>query len=193
MARNREFDEKVVLKKAMELFWKQGYEKTSMQELVNHMGIHRKSIYDTFGDKRSLFSASLTFYEEFVTNSYTDIISHSSSVKQAIRDIFNFVVQSAHLDAYPTGCLTVNAAVELSLIDQDINHMVTKMFKTTEMMFEQVLLDGQKNGELREELNPHITSKLLHNNLVGLRVMVKTEYSTEELESIIDLIMKVLD
>ncbi|MCK0473838.1 TetR/AcrR family transcriptional regulator [Halalkalibacter sp. APA_J-10(15)] len=100
MARNRKFDEKVVLKKVMELFWKQGYEKTSMQELVDHMGIHRKSIYDTFGDKRSLFSASLTFYEEFVTISFTDIIRHSSSVKQAIREIFNFVIQSADSAAF---------------------------------------------------------------------------------------------
>ncbi|MCK0473837.1 hypothetical protein [Halalkalibacter sp. APA_J-10(15)] len=58
--------------------------------------------------------------------------------------------------------------------------MVTKMFKTTEMMFEKVLLDGQKNGELKEELDPHITSKLLHINLVGLRVMVKTNYTKEK-------------
>ncbi|WP_413545331.1 TetR family transcriptional regulator C-terminal domain-containing protein [Bacillus sp. A31] len=112
--------------------------------------------------------------------SFTDIIRHSSSVKQAIREIFNFVIQSADSAAFPTGCLTVNSAVELSLIDQDINHMVTKMFKTTEMMFEKVLLDGQKNGELKEELDPHITSKLLHINLVGLRVMVKTNYTKEK-------------
>lgn len=58
MARSKEFDEKAVLRKAMELFWEQGYEKTSMQDLVDHMGIHRRSIYDTFGDKRSLFLAS---------------------------------------------------------------------------------------------------------------------------------------
>ncbi|MGO2638704.1 MAG: TetR/AcrR family transcriptional regulator, partial [Enterococcus viikkiensis] len=59
MARVKEFDETEVLTKAMQLFWQQGYEKTSMQELVDVMGIHRRSIYDTFGDKHQLFLKSL--------------------------------------------------------------------------------------------------------------------------------------
>ncbi|MEH7386107.1 TetR/AcrR family transcriptional regulator [Bacillus sp. JJ1521] len=193
MSRNREFDEKVVLRKAMELFWKQGYEKTSMQDLVDYMGIHRRSIYDTFGDKRSLFLASLNYYETFVIETYTGIISNSTTVKKAVRDVFNYVIQSAELDVYPTGCLSVNAAVELSLLDQDIRHIVTKMFKDTEVMFEQMLEEGRKKGELNEELNPQITAQFLHNNLVGLRVMVKTNYSKEELESILDLMLRVLD
>lgn len=193
MSRKREFDEKVVLQKAMELFWKQGYEKTSMQDLVDHMGIHRRSIYDTFGDKHSLFLAALTYYETFVIETFTGIIRNAPTVKKAVRDIFHFVIQAAEMDVYPTGCLSVNAAVELSLLDQDIKQIVTKMFKDTEVMFEQMLEDGRKTGELKEELNPHMTAQFLHNNLIGLRVMVKTNYSKEELESSLDLILKVLD
>ena len=47
------------------------------------------------------------------------------------------------------------------------------MFKDTEVMFEQMLEEGRKKGELNEELNPQINGQFLHNNLVGLRVMVK--------------------
>lgn len=61
MGRSREFDENVVLQKAMELFWKQGYEKTSLNDLVEHMGIHRRSLYDTFGDKHTLFLRTVDF------------------------------------------------------------------------------------------------------------------------------------
>ena len=50
MTRKREFNENETLKKIMELFWLQGYEKTSMNELVNYTKVHRKSIYDTFGN-----------------------------------------------------------------------------------------------------------------------------------------------
>ncbi|WP_342578562.1 TetR/AcrR family transcriptional regulator [Psychrobacillus sp. FSL K6-2843] len=193
MARNKEFDEKVVLKKAMELFWKQGYEKTSMQDLVNHMGIHRRSIYDTFGDKYSLFLASLKSYEVFVAEELTKIISNSSTVKVAIRKIFEYVINVAELEIYPAGCFAVNTAVELSLLDKDIQHLTTKMFNDTEELFNKLLKEGQNKGELKNDLNTQVTAQFLHNNLIGLRVLVKTNYTKKELESIIDLILKVLE
>ncbi|MGL6102693.1 MAG: TetR/AcrR family transcriptional regulator, partial [Exiguobacterium acetylicum] len=94
MARSKEFDEQVVLRKAMDVFWAQGYEKTSMQDLVDRMGIHRRSIYDTFGDKHSLFVAALAEYERFITNEMERIIDRSPSVKQAIQDVFLFILES---------------------------------------------------------------------------------------------------
>ncbi|AMO86760.1 Bacterial regulatory protein, tetR family [Solibacillus isronensis B3W22] len=193
MARNKEFDEQVVLKKAMELFWKQGYEKTSMQDLVNHMGIHRRSIYDTFGDKYSLFLASLKFYEVFVAEELTKIISNSSTVKIAIRNIFEYVVNLAEFEIYPAGCFAVNTAVELSLLDKDIQHLTTKMFNDTEELLNKLLKEGQNKGEIKNDLNTLVTAQFLHNNLIGLRVLVKTNYTKKELESIIDLILKVLE
>lgn len=193
MARHKEFNEEVVLEKAAHIFWTQGYEKTSMKDLVDYMGIHRRSIYDTFGDKRSLFIASLTYYETFVTETFTRIIKNSPTVKIAVRDIFNYIIQAAESDDFPAGCLLVNTAAELSLVDQDMKKMVTKIFRDAEIMFEHLLEEGRKNGELNEELDPQITAQFLHNNLVGLRVMVKTNYSKEELESVLNLMLKVLD
>jgi TetR/AcrR family transcriptional regulator, transcriptional repressor for nem operon len=191
MARSKEFDEKAVLRKAMELFWEQGYEKTSMQDLVDHMGIHRRSIYDTFGDKRSLFLASLNHYEELIVNEMESIISSTSSIKQAIRDVFIFVLNS--IEQYPKGCLSVNAAIELSLLDKEIGRIVTKMFNRTEDMFNNLIKRGQTSGELSKEIDSDNTSRFLHNNLVGIRVLIKTNYNKKELEGIITLALSVLD
>lgn len=191
MARSKEFDEKAVLRKAMELFWAQGYEKTSMQDLVDHMGIHRRSIYDTFGDKRSLFLASLNHYEELIVNEMESIISSTSSIKQTIRDVFIFVLNS--IEQYPKGCLSVNAAIELSLLDKEIGRIVTKMFNRTEDMFNNLIIRGQTSGELSKEIDSDITSRFLHNNLVGIRVLIKTNYNKKELEGIITLALSVLD
>ena len=66
MARHKEFEREVVLEKAMATFWRYGYEGTSVQTLVENMGINRGSIYDTFGDKRSLFLAAIQHYNEAV-------------------------------------------------------------------------------------------------------------------------------
>ncbi|PAK35613.1 TetR/AcrR family transcriptional regulator [Peribacillus simplex] len=191
MARSKEFDEKAVLRKAMELFWEQGYEKTSMQDLVDHMGIHRRSIYDTFGDKRSLFLASLNHYEELIVNEMERIINSTSSIKQTIRDVFIFVLNS--IEQYPKGCLSVNAAIELSLLDKEIGRIVTKMFNRTEDMFNNLLKRGQTSGELSKEIDSDNTSRFLHNNLVGIRVLIKTNYNKKELEGIITLALSVLD
>ncbi|MED3760717.1 TetR/AcrR family transcriptional regulator [Peribacillus frigoritolerans] len=191
MARSKEFDEKAVLRKAMELFWEQGYEKTSMQDLVDHMGIHRRSIYDTFGDKRSLFLASLNHYEELIVNEMERIISSTSSIKQTIRDVFIFVLNS--IEQYPKGCLSVNAAIELSLLDKEIGCIVTKMFNRTEDMFNNLIKRGQTSGELSKEIDSDNTSRFLHNNLVGIRVLIKTNYNKKELEGIITLALSVLD
>ncbi|WHY95586.1 TetR/AcrR family transcriptional regulator [Peribacillus simplex] len=191
MARSKEFDEKAVLRKAMELFWAQGYEKTSMQDLVDHMGIHRRSIYDTFGDKRSLFLASLNHYEELIVNEMESIISSTSSIKHTIRDVFIFVLNS--IEQYPKGCLSVNAAIELSLLDKEIGRIVTKMFNRTEDMFNNLIKRGQTSGELSKEIDSDNTSRFLHNNLVGIRVLIKTNYNKKELEGIITLALSVLD
>jgi TetR/AcrR family transcriptional repressor of nem operon len=59
MARHKEFERQQALEKAMETFWRYGYEGTSIQNLVESMGINRGSLYDTFGDKRSLFLAAI--------------------------------------------------------------------------------------------------------------------------------------
>ncbi|MNC70346.1 HTH-type transcriptional repressor ComR [compost metagenome] len=63
MGRTKEFEINEVLDKTIQLFWMQGYEKTSMQDLVDFMGIHRRSIYDTFGDKHALYMKALQRYE----------------------------------------------------------------------------------------------------------------------------------
>ena len=74
MARTKDFDEDEVLTKAMNLFWLNGYNGTSMQDLVDGLGISRSSLYDTFGDKRSLFLKTLENYKknlfvfQFVSN-----------------------------------------------------------------------------------------------------------------------------
>lgn len=191
MARSKEFDVNQVLRKAMELFWQQGYEKTSMQELVDYMGIHRRSIYDTFGDKRTLFLSALSHYEELITSETKKRVVSKLLVKQGIREVFNMIIYP-NLNL-PKGCLSVNAAVELSLLDEEIATKIAEMFTKTEALFYELLKHGQKNGEISKNYDPEVLSLFLHNSLVGLRVLVKIEADKKKLESIVDMTLSVLD
>src|SRR5437870_13901619 len=67
VGRPKAFEHDVVLDRAMHVFWSRGYEATSIQLLVDRMGIQRGSLYDTFGDKRALFFAAITHYDRAVT------------------------------------------------------------------------------------------------------------------------------
>lgn len=191
MARSKEFDVNEVLRKAMELFWQQGYEKTSMQELVDYMGIHRRSIYDTFGDKRTLFLSALSHYEELIASETKKRVDSNSLVKQGIREVFNMIIYP-NLNL-PKGCLSVNAAVELSLLDEEVATKIAEMFTKTEAFFYELLEHGQKNGEISKNHDPEVLSLFLHNSLVGLRVLVKIEADKKKLESIVDMTLSVLD
>ncbi|MGG0035192.1 TetR/AcrR family transcriptional regulator [Priestia megaterium] len=190
MARNKEFDEKEALRKAMELFWQQGYEKTSMQDLVNYMGVHRRSIYDTFGDKHTLFIRALSHYVEVMDVRFKSNITPDLTVKQAIRKLFEMVIYPA--DKQPKGCLTVNTAVELSLLDQEVTEKITETFIKTETLLFDLLKHGQEQGEIPEHYDIKGLSKFIHNSLIGIRVLAKTTDDKKELETIIDMNLSAL-
>lgn len=191
MARNKEFDENEVLRKAMELFWIQGYEKTSMQDLVEYMGIHRRSLYDTFGDKHTLFIKALDHYNEIIRTRIENEVTQLNTVKDAIRKLFEMII--VRDVQQPIGCLTVNTAVELSLYDEQAAEKVMESFSKTELLLNNLVQRGQKSGEISKHHDAKKTSEFLHNSLVGLRVMTKTTDDIEKLNNIIDITLSVLD
>ncbi|AEP85415.1 TetR/AcrR family transcriptional regulator [Bacillus spizizenii] len=191
MARIKEFDEKKALRKAMDLFWEQGYEKTSMQDLVDHMGVHRRSIYDTFGDKHTLFMRALSHYVEVMEVRMKNEVKTELTVKQAIRKLFEMAIYPK--ENQPKGCLAVNAAVELSLIDEEVAKRITEIFINTEALLFDLLKHGQEQGEIPKHYDIRGLSQFIHNSLVGVRVLAKTTNDKQKLENIIDLTLWTLD
>ncbi|QSF43693.1 TetR/AcrR family transcriptional regulator [Paenibacillus tianjinensis] len=191
MARSKEFDVDNVLGKAMTIFWQQGYEKTSMQDLVSGMGIHKRSMYDTFGDKHTLYMKVIDRYAEIFSSKMENRVEGLSSAKEAIRLLFEMAILREEIE--PKGCLLVNTAVELSNLDPDAAAKVNEAFLYTERLFERLLWQGQESGELQRSYEPADMAAYLHNVLVGLRVMVKTTQDRGKLQNIIDTALKVLD
>ncbi|RLL47063.1 TetR/AcrR family transcriptional regulator [Oceanobacillus piezotolerans] len=191
MARQKEFDENRVLRKAMVLFWQNGYEKTSMQDLVNHMNIHRRSIYDTFGDKQTLFLRALQLFEENVERRIQQQIKPITSVRLAIRELFEMAVYSN--DGSPAGCLIVNTAIELTAHNQEIADRISKSFSKTETFIYELLLRGQMSGELSNQLDLGKLAASIHNSFIGIRVLAKTTDDKEKILNIIDSTLAVLD
>src|ERR687894_1938309 len=108
MARHKEFNRDEALGRAMEVFWSRGYEAASVGELVEHMGINRQSLYDTFGDKHSLYLQALDRYEQVESRKLFEVLQRPASVKKAFKDLFNGVVEGSLCDQQHRGCLMNN-------------------------------------------------------------------------------------
>ena len=188
MTRKREFNENETLKKIMELFWLQGYEKTSMNELVNYTKVHRKSIYDTFGNKHDLFVKALEYYRIKIGKQLLQKIANEKTILEKIKALFNY--NSINNGEKSNGCLIVNASVELSLHDKYIQELVQSSFDETEKIIYQLLQQGQMSGEFSPTLDLDEMSQFIHNALIGVRVQLKTLENKEKLKRIIDTTLK---
>ncbi|MFK4302492.1 MULTISPECIES: TetR/AcrR family transcriptional regulator [unclassified Paenibacillus] len=191
MSRNKEFDETKVLDKAMQLFWEQGYEKTSMSDLVEHMGIHRRSLYDTFGDKHTLFLKAMDRYESKVNASLTGGVKRSKTATEALQFIVGILI-SGETDS-PSGCLMVNSAVELAARDADVNKKSTEAFTTEEQLLKEIIFWGQRDGEFSSDYDAGELAEYLHNVGVGLRSMARTSIPREKLHRIANISMQFLE
>lgn len=190
MGRSKEFEENTVLKKAMELFWQQGYEKTSMSDLVECMGIHRKSLYDTFGDKHALYLRAIDLYGEYTTTKLRSEMLKAKTAHQAIQGIFDYMIE-ANEDKH-WGCLFVNAATEMGTRDKEVVEKSEEAFRMTEDFIVSIVREGQESGEFSNKYDAKILGEILNNTLIGLRVLVRTSATKEKMHRIADFFMNLL-
>ncbi|MGB4661251.1 MAG: TetR/AcrR family transcriptional regulator [Mobilitalea sp.] len=190
MGRSKEFEENTVLQRAMEVFWQQGYEKTSMSDLVEKMGIHRKSLYDTFGDKHSLYLKAMDRYEEYSTAELKSETFRAKTAYQAIQYIFDHIIEGNE-DKH-CGCLFVNAATEMGPWDQEVLKKAEEAFSQTENFIAEIIKKGQENGEFSCRFDDEVLGEVLHNSLLGLRVLVKTSASKEKMHNIANFFLDLI-
>ena len=193
MGRSKEFEENVVLRKAMELFLEQGYEGTSMSDLVEHMGIHKKSLYDTFGDKHSLFMRALDTFGEHMQAELMSKTLRAGTAKQSIKYFFDRVIEGIWDVEHSFGCLFVNSSIELAPRDAEVREKAGKAFSQTEDFFAELIRKGQQEGEITDAHDAEILAEYLHNALLGIRVLIRNSTSKEKLYRIAEFSLSVLD
>jgi TetR/AcrR family transcriptional repressor of nem operon len=190
MGRNKEFEENAVLQKAMELFWQQGYEKTSMSDLVEHMGIHRKSLYDTFGDKHALYLKVIDRYAEYTTGMLKSETLRAKTAYQSIQYIFNYIIEGKEDKHW--GCLFVNAATEMGPFDKEVEKKTEEAFSQAEAFITEIIRGGQESGEFSSSYNAEVMGEILHSTLLGIRVLVRTSASKDKMHRIADFFLDLL-
>jgi len=184
MARPREFDQELVLDKAMELFWTQGYERTSIQDLCEHLGIHRGSLYDTFGDKHELFLTCLDRFRQTSARKIFSILDEPGDPKEVLTRFFEKVVDNSLNNAKQRrGCFMANTAMDAAF-DPNVASRVEAYCLDGENLFYNFLLRAQKAGKIKSAHNLRELARFLMNTKQGLHVMAKTATDRKVLQDI---------
>ena len=185
MARKKEYNEDVVVEKAMNLFWRNGYESTSMQMLEKEMGINKFSIYSSFGNKHGLFLESLKSYKKKV-NAIFEAFKNSNNGIEDIKDFFYNSVNICKVDGNQKGCLVTNTYYEFSeKEDELINEQMNAFMKNLKELFiKKLKMDPTKDDEtVQKQANYLLLAK--HGLAAASRVN-----SEKEIEDYIEMTFK---
>jgi TetR/AcrR family transcriptional repressor of nem operon len=170
VARTKEFDEDVALRAAMDLFWRKGYEATSMQDLVDHLGIGRGSIYATFGSKHELYLRALDRYAEASGEHALEVLSRPGPALPAVRELVEGFLADALTET--KGCLVTNTAIECAY-DRPVARKVESNWDGLETAIAGALLRARNQGELPAGKDPRALARFIVTFVQGLKVLAK--------------------
>ena len=180
MARPRAFDETAALEAAMNCFWAQGYEQTSVRDLAEQMGITGASLYNAFGDKRSLYRLAFVHY---LAQTVRDRVARLDKLPpaRAIRSFFDEIIERSVDDEQRRGCMLINAALELAPYDPEFRDLITEEMTFIEAFFLRCLKAGQQDGSIVDTRPAEELAKSLLSVLIGIRVLARTRPQREVL------------
>ena len=193
MSRQKEFNRDEVLHKAMEVFWTRGYEGASIQDLVQHMGINRQSIYDTFGDKHALFLLALDRYRDIQSAKVFAVLERPGPVKRNLRRLFDEAVERALSGEGRRGCFVGNSMSELAGRCKQTARRTCTSVAMAEQIFRQALERGRRQGELPRVRDTRAVARFLYSNLQGLLLLAKATRDRKMLTDVVKVTLSVLD
>jgi TetR/AcrR family transcriptional repressor of nem operon len=168
--RVKEFDPEDALERAMGLFWSEGYEGTTLSRLLDHMGIQRQSLYDTFTDKRTLYLMVLERYRRQMMVLIDEHLAPEGASLPAVHGFFQYYLAEV-LRTEQRSCMMANAALELALRDEEVARVVREYLEALELALRNALQRARRSGELPPEANPIALARHLVSCLMGMSVM----------------------
>jgi AcrR family transcriptional regulator len=174
MPRNKSYEREEVLERAMETFWKNGYEATSVRDLEREMGINQFSIYSSFTSKKNLFLEALKKYRQYVAEkSFGPIMNEGATLSDISNFMHDFIRVSTQGDV-KRGCLVVNTAGEVGSSDEDIARALRAYFEFVKEIIAGVIRNAITAGELSQGIDVEKYSSYLLGVFQGLSVAAKT-------------------
>ncbi|WP_318368314.1 TetR/AcrR family transcriptional regulator [Enterobacter sp.] len=183
--RPKVFDREAALDKAMTLFWKHGYEATSLSDLVEATGAKAPTLYAEFTNKEGLFRAVLDRYiTRFASRYEAQLLCEEKSVEQALLDYFSAIATCFSNKDTPAGCFMINTSATLAASSNEIAHTIKSRHALQEKTLLQFLQQRQSRGELPPSADTANLAQFLSCILQGMSVSAREGASLETLMQI---------
>lgn len=168
----------------MDLFWRYGYEATSLADLLNEMEIGRQSLYNVFGDKHSLFVEAVKHYNDQIVQRMVDILMASGSGLQNIRKALKLSASVASGKEY-YGCFLTNSIIELGRYDKEVVEIVRSVDKRIINALKYALEAAIKSGEISADTETQAVARFLNATLHGIVVAGKASHGKRVITDIV--------
>jgi TetR/AcrR family transcriptional repressor of nem operon len=183
MARPKEFDPERALAKAMNLFWRLGYENTSLEMLMRELGIARQSLYDTFGDKHALYLKALAHYRDQTNGKMQKMLNEIPFVKDGFAKLL-YGLASETREQHERGCLLLSANLQRDPKDAMVRDFLRDNQARVEAIFVQALVRAQKQGELSPKDDPAALARFFVVTIQGMRAEARLKSDRNALEQV---------
>jgi TetR/AcrR family transcriptional repressor of nem operon len=192
MARPKAFNKDDALAAAMEVFWRTGYERASLDVLLKAMGISKQSLYDTFGDKRALYLKALGHYREQTLASMRTLFASVASTRDGFSRLL--LGLSAESDEqHARGCLMLSANLERETSDAVIAQFLRENQAAVEKIFADAIAEGQARRELSKALEPQSLARFFAVTIQGMRAMARLKSDRRALRQVARVALAALD
>ena len=193
IGRPLQFDPDQALNSAMQLFWRKGYESTSLQDLLEVMGLSKSSFYQTFKSKGLLFECSIKNYQNQLVDILQSRLAQADSGKSFLKDLFFDVANETSGSDARRGCLLMNTANEFAQTDADIACLVSDSLDEIIAIFKQAIQQAQEKNEIDHNKDAYSLAVYLVSTMSGLKNMVKAGADRKTINSIVEISLSVLD
>ena len=192
MPRAKCFDREEALQKAMRAFWARGYEATSIQDLVDCMGINRGSLYDTFGDKHKLFMAALDQYTDSSLTRGLALREDGNAILILKDYLYSFMYRTLE-DPEKRGCFVTNTTVERSAYDEQCADKLRDYYNKVENDIQFLIERGQRSGEVISHRSASDLASFFVGVMQGIRVMGKVKPHEAALRPMVEVALEALN
>jgi len=192
MARPKEFEPDAALTAAVDVFWRRGFDRTSLDDLMAAMHVGRQSLYDTFGDKRELYLRALDAYRESTQAAMRRLFASGRPPRDCFGALLFGIVNESRAD-HERGCLLLAANLERDLGDKDIARLVKTNQAEVEALFDEALRNAQHGGELAAAKDTAALARFFMVTIQGMRATARARSDRAALEQVANLALSMLD